>query len=157
MAKTPGKSKSKVEAAAEAAEQAVAQAQETSAVKSRGPRGVPDTAVISGVVPNPKREGSKAQQVFAHYRDGMTVAEFVESLKADGLDKEATPNLVYDAKHGFIKIEGYDPGEIVVAKPKAEKKPAAEKKVKAAKKVKTAEEFEAAAAADTTAAEEVME
>jgi hypothetical protein len=62
----------------------------------------------------------------------MTVGEF-----CDACGKDATPNLVYDTKHGFISIEGYDP-EQVVAKPKKEK---AEKVAKAprAKKVKKAD------------------
>jgi len=150
MAKTPGKKNvSKAEQAAAAAEAAVEQAAATS--KSRGPRGVAETAVITNVVANPKREGSKAQRVFAHYREGMTIAEFCESLKSEGLEKEATPNLVYDAKHGFIQIEGYNPGEIIQPKPKKEPK------AKAPKKAKSAEEVAAVAEADAVATEESLD
>lgn len=113
----------------EQAEQAIAVA------RSRGPRGTAESAVITVLVDsNPKRTGSKAAASFDLYATGMTVGEF-----CDLAGKEATPNLVYDAKHGFIAIEGYDP-ELVVAKPKAEKAPKAEKVVKAkkAKKEKAA-------------------
>lgn len=116
-------------AAAEAAEQAAAAAEQASAEpKTRGPRGVAETAVISlKVEGNPKRAGSKAYDRFALYRDGMTVGEALNA----GI---TTPDLVYDSKHGFVAIEGYDPGEIVqpkVREPKAPKEPKA-KKVKPA-------------------------
>jgi hypothetical protein len=106
---------------------------------SRGPRGTVETALITVLVgENPKRPGSKAHAVFGHYRSGQTIAEFADSLGE--LSKEATPNLVYDAKHGFISIEGYDPGEIVVKAPKEPKaaKPAKAKKVKPASAEDTA-------------------
>lgn len=97
---------------------------------SRGPRGTVETAVITVLVEsNPKRPGSKAHAVFEHYKNGQTIAEFADSLAAADLGKEATPNLVYDAKHGFITIEGYDPGEVIVKAAK-EAKPAKPKKAK---------------------------
>lgn len=98
------------------------------AVGARGPRGVLETAVINILTPemaNPKRVGSKAHDVFSKYVDGMTVGEF-----CDAAGKEATPNLVYDAAHGFISIEGYDPAVKFVPKekaPKAAKEPKAKK------------------------------
>lgn len=118
-------------------------------VKSRGPRGVAETAKITLLAKtNPKREGSKAHARFAAYRDGQSVGEALDA----GV---TTPDLVYDAKHGFIHIESYDPGEIVqpkVREPKAPKEPKSTKggKVKAEK---TAEqvESEAAIAAETVA------
>lgn len=111
----------------EQAEQAIAVA------RSRGPRGTVETAVITVLVDaNPKRAGSKAEAAFALYRTGMTVGEF-----CDLAGKDATPNLVYDTKHGFISIEGYDP-EQVVAKPKKEKV-VKEPKTPRAKKSKKAE------------------
>jgi hypothetical protein len=128
MAKKPKKvATPEVEAAAaEVAEQAIAVA------RSRGPRGVAESAVITVLADtNPKREGSKAAATFALYATGMTVGEF-----CDLAGKEATPNLVYDSKHGFISIEGYDP-EQVVAKPKKEKV-AKEPKAPRAKKAKAA-------------------
>jgi hypothetical protein len=94
------------------------EAKAPAAPKSRGPRGTVETAKITLVAKsNPKRPNSKAFAAFANYRDGMTIAEF-----ADAVGKEATGHLVYDAKHGSITIEGYDPGAIIVPKPKAEKK-----------------------------------
>jgi len=101
------------------------------AAATRGPRGTVETAVITVLVDgNPKRSGSKAAEVFAHYQSGQTIAEFADALAAAGLGKEATPNLVYDAKHGFITIDGYDPGEVVVKAPKEPKAPKAKKEKK---------------------------
>jgi hypothetical protein len=109
------------------------------APKTRGPRGVSEDAVITLVATvNPKRVGSKAHAAFANYVNGMTVKAF-----ADAVGAEATGHLVYDAKHGFITIAGYDPGAIIVAKPKVAKEPKAKK--------------EAAAEVDPTAAAEAME
>lgn len=117
--------------------------------KSRGPKGVADTAVVKLLVnSNPKREGSKAHGRFAAYKASQTVAEALDA----GV---TTPDLVYDAKHGFISIEGYDPGEIIVAKPKAEPKPKAEKGVKA-KAVKSDEQKAKEKQADEEAQEESM-
>lgn len=97
--------------------------------RTRGPRGTEESAKITLLAKdNPKRAGSKAFAAFANYKDGMTVKEF-----ADAVGKEATGHLVYDAKHGSIAIEGYDPGAIIVPKPKAPPKPKAEKKEKAPK------------------------
>ena len=138
MAKSPAAKKAastKIEAAqaaAQAAEQAAQAAEQSSPAaaepKTRGPRGVAETAVITlKVQGNPKRAGSKAYDRFALYRDGMTVAEALDA----GI---TTPDLVYDSKHGLVAIEGYDPGEIVqpkVREPKAPKEPKT-KKVKAA-------------------------
>ena len=141
----------KVKDVVEAAEQAAA-AVEKAAAKTRGPRGVPESAVITVLVDaNPKREGSKAHTVFALYRTGMTIKEFADEMDAAGLGKESTPNLIWDAKHGFISIEGHDPGAVVQKKeraPKAAKEPKA-KKVKAEK---TAEQV----AVDVEAQEESM-
>jgi len=128
MARKPKKVETEVATpeVVEAAEQVVA------AARSRGPRGVPETAVITVLADsNPKREDSQSHIDFAKYATGMTVGEF-----CDAVGKRATPHLVYDAAHGFISIEGYDP-ERVVAKPKKEK---AEKPAKAprAKKAKAA-------------------
>ena len=114
-----------------------APAEVTPIPRSRGPRGTAETARITVLAPeNPKREGSKAQAVFAHYENGMTIAEFAASLDEAGIGKEATPNLVYDAKHGFIAIEGYEvPGGVVTKEEKAPK-PAKEPKPAKAPKAK---------------------
>jgi len=94
----------------------------------RGPKGVAMTAVVTLLAgTNPKRAASKAYERFALYQDGMSVEAF---LAAGG----TTPDLVYDAAHGFIDIEGYDP-KMVVKK----EKPAKEAKAPRAKKAKSAE------------------
>lgn len=106
------------------------------APRTRGPRGVPETAVITLLVEtNPKREGSKAHAVFSHYESGQTIADFCAALEATDAEmvKEATPNLVYDAKHGFIEIEGYEPPGGVVVKEVKQPKPKAEKPAKGKK------------------------
>lgn len=120
--------------------------------KMRGPRGVPETAKISILTDNkanPKRPNSKAHAVFSLYKEGMTVGKFCDAVDATDNKGAATPNLVYDSKHGFIAIEGYDPGEIIKAKPKAEKPekkdtapkgPAVAKTAKASKADKEAKE-----------------
>lgn len=131
MAKKP-KAAPVADAVAEVVEQATAAA---AIPRSRGPRGVAESAVITVLVDsNPKRAGSQSHTDFDQYRTGMTVAEF-----CDVIGKRGTPHLVYDAAHGFISIEGYAP-ELVVAKeraPKAEKV-AKEPKAPRAKKVKDA-------------------
>ena len=48
----------------------------------------------------------------------------------------ATPNLVYDAGHQFIEIEGYTPPKIFEPKPKAPPKVKAEKPAKQPKEPK---------------------
>lgn len=125
--------------------------------KMRGPRGVPETAKITVLVEgNPKREGSKAHAAFACYRDGMTVGEFCDAVNAAGQDGMGTPNLVYDAAHGFIKIEGYEPpGGVIQPKPKKEPKPKEEKAAKG-KSAKTADP-KAKAKADEEAEEEQID
>lgn len=126
--------------------------------KMRGPRGVPESAKIKVLVAsNPKRVGSKAADVFACYKDGMTVGQFCDAVDATDRKGEATPNLVYDASHKFIEIEGYTPGAYFEAKPKAAPKPKVEGAPKASKAAaaktapKTAEQ--AAEEAESHAAE----
>jgi len=120
--------------------------------RSRGPRGTEESNKISLIAKeNPKRPGSKAFAVFSNYVDGMTIKEF-----ADAVGKEATPNLVYDAKHGFISIEGYDPGAIITPKPKAEKAPK-EPKPKKPRKVKEVADPDAEDKAAAVEAEVVAE
>jgi hypothetical protein len=111
-----------------------AEAAKVSIPKTRGPRGTEESAKITVLAAtNPKRPGSKAFDVFAKYRSGMTIKEF-----CDEVGKEATGHLVYDAKHGSIAIEGYDPGAIITPKPKTVKEPKA-KKEKAVKAEQSAE------------------
>lgn len=128
------------------------------APRTRGPRGVPETAVITLLVEaNPKREGSKAHAVFSHYESGQTIADFCAALEATDAEmvKEATPNLVYDAKHGFIEIEGYEPPGGVVVKEVKQPKPKTEKPAKAPKGKKT--DPAETAKADAEAEEEVID
>lgn len=144
---------SPVEALASQAADVAAEVKPAAVPKTRGPRGTEESAKITLIAAtNPKRPNSKAFDAFAQYKDQMTVKEF-----CDAVGKEATGHLVYDAKHGSISIEGYDPGAIVVAKvktPKVPKEPKA-KKVKAVKEVGTVDENKAALEKET--AEETME
>lgn len=115
------------------------------AIGQRGPKGVPLTATITLLAAqNPKRPGSKAFAVFSKYVDGMTVQQFI-----DAAGDAATPNIVYDAAHGFISVEGYDPkmAEKKVREPKAPKE----------KKSKKAAAAEDPAESDLEAQEEVIE
>lgn len=124
-------------------------------VGARGPKGVALDAIISlRVEGNPKRAGSKAYAAFSQYVDGMTVQQFL-----DAVGDAATPNLVYDAAHGFIAIEGYDP-KMVVKKERAPKAPKAPKPTKAprGKRAKAAAvEPDAAAQVDELAVEETID
>lgn len=131
--KAPAKAEVKAE---DVKVEAPAAAEEKAAPASRGPRGVTEDAKITvNVAANPKREGSKAAAVFSHYETGMTVKAFCDSV-----GEAATPNLVYDAKKGFITIEGYEvPGGVEQPKPKKEPKAKAEPKPKKEKKAAAAE------------------
>ena len=112
MAKPDKKQDAPKPAASKPAEAPKADAAE---VKSRGIKGVALTAKIKVLASsNPKREGSKARERFAFYKDGMTQEEALNA----GV---TTPDLVYDASHGFISIDGYAP-TLIPVKPKAEKK-----------------------------------
>lgn len=137
----------KVKDVVAAAEEAAASV-EKAAAKTRGIRGLSESAEITLVAEsNPKRPGSKSFERFALYQNGMTQGE---ALDAGVL----TADLIWDSKHGFITIEGYDPGEVVKPKarePKATKEPKA-KKVKAPKAEKTEEQVQA----DAEAQEESM-
>jgi hypothetical protein len=116
------------------------------APRTRGPRGVPESAVITVLATgNPKRAGSKAHAAFAQYRSGMTVKEF-----ADAVGKEATGHLVYDTAHKYISIEGYTPGKMFEPKPPKEKKEKAPK-VKGSDATAGNAEAEAEAQAETIA------
>lgn len=90
----------------------------------KGPKGAELTARITILAAtNPKRPNTKAFDVFAKYRTGMSVSEFMTDAGS-----EATPNMVYDVKHGFIEIEGYTvavlPAKVPrVVKEKADKTP----------------------------------
>lgn len=147
-----GKKNVAVEAVA-AAEVAEAAVNAVAEVKGRGPRGVSEDAVISMLVGgNPKREGSKAHGRFALYADGMTVGEALDA----GI---TTPDLVYDTKHGFVSISGYDAGEIIVAKPKAPKAEKAPRTAKGGKvkAVKSADQEAAEAEVAEATSEESMD
>lgn len=138
--------KDKVGGAAIATSAAVPQAEAAAPatpVGIRGPKGVALTAQITILAAgNPKREGSKAHGRFALYQDGMSVQ--------DALDAGViTPDLVHDAAHGHIAIEGYSP--VLVEKKVREPKPAKEPKAKG-KKAKAEAPAEAKAAAEDLAA-----
>lgn len=124
--------------------------------KMRGPRGVAETAKITILTANgqnPKRPNSKAFAAFACYKNNMTTGEFCDAVNAIGQQGMGTPNLVYDASHGFIKIEGYNP-DVIAAKPAKEPKAPKEPK---AKKEKAPSKVAEVAAADAEATEETMD
>lgn len=147
MAKKPRKEAQVETAAVETVETTTA----APVVRTRGPRGVDESAVITVLHDgNPKRAGSKAHAAFATYATGMTVGEY-----CDAMGKDATPNLVYDTAHGFISIEGYTPGKMITPKEKVAKAPK-EPKAPRAKKEK-APKAEADVAADAESALEVQE
>lgn len=107
--------------------------------KMRGPRGVAETAKITLVAKdNPKRPTSKAHRLWELYKGATTVGKFCDAVDATDLKGGATPALVYDASHGFITIEGYNP-EIVKLKEKAPPKAKPEPKGKPAPKGKDPE------------------
>lgn len=109
--------------------------------RTRGLRGVSESAVIKMLAPsNPKRPSSKSYGRFALYTDGMSVKA---ALDAGVL----TPDLAWDSKHGFISIEGYDPGALITPKVREPKAPK-EKKVK---EPKVDPEVDAAAAEELMA------
>jgi len=114
--------------------------------KTRGPRGVSDGAIVTVLVENPKRGGSKAHSIFSCYATGLSVADIFAAAKEAGFDEAyVTPCLVWDAKHGFITIEGYDPGAIVERKVREPKAPKAPKAKKAKAEAPADAEVEAAA------------
>jgi len=109
-----------------------------SAIGVRGPKGVALTARITVLAAaNPKRALSKAHAVFSKYVTGMTVQEFL-----DAAGEEATPNIVYDTKHGYISVEGYNVEVLPPKAPRTPKEPKAAKapKVKAEKVAKVVDE-----------------
>lgn len=122
----------KIADAAVAADASTAGETKAKLIGVKGPKGVSLDAKITLLsAVNPKREGSKAHAIFAKYVDGMTVQEF---LDAGG--EEATANIVYDTKHGFIAVEGY---KVEVLPPKVPRVPK-EKVAKAPKAPKAAKE-----------------
>jgi len=56
-----------------------------------------DNRVISGVKPNPKKPSSAAYQRYQHYKDGMTVQEFIAAGGTPG-------DVKYDVSKGFITL-----------------------------------------------------
>lgn len=107
---------------------AVTEAPAKNPIGIKGPRGVALDSKISILAPsNPKRPGSRAFDLWTKYVEGMTVQAYM-----DATGDQATPALVYDSSHGFIKIEGYDP-KLVVRKERPAKAPKAPKTPKAPK------------------------
>jgi hypothetical protein len=165
MAKSKTPVAAKTAAAAPAAKtapktEAPAVEEKVSLAKMRGPRGVAETAKITVIsTENPKRTGSKAHDVFSLYEDGMTVGQFCDAVNATKHNGLATVAMVYDAKHGFISIEGYDPGEIVAKAPKEPKAPkdASTPKEPKAPKGKVVAKPKVKAKADEEAEEETID
>lgn len=54
---------------------------------------------------NPKKPGSKAHARFALYKADMTVGEYQVACKAAGFSvRNATADIAWDVKHGFVKL-----------------------------------------------------
>ena len=125
----------------------------------RGPKGVDSHSRLTVLVgDNPKRPGSKAHELFKLYEGVSTVGEF---LAKGG----TTAAIHYDASHGFIEVEGFEPKALPERKAKAapveaEEAPKAKgKKAEKAPKAKGKKVEEAAAepeTADSTATEETL-
>jgi hypothetical protein len=64
-----------------------------------------DAEVITAVVANPKKPGSRAHARFAIYSAGQTIAAFVEAcVKAGYPEREARADISWDRRKGFISI-----------------------------------------------------
>lgn len=149
--KQPAKAKMDTSALSAAVSGKLPDATKTPSVGIKGPKGVPLTAHVTLIATtNPKRAGTAAYERFAKY-ENATISFLLDS----GI---TTPDLVYDAAHGYITIEGYTPTKTFVRKERPVKAPKADKAPKTAKtakggKVKAAPNPEAAAvAADLEAA-----
>lgn len=63
------------------------------------------TQIIHPMSTNPKNKGSRANAIFALYRDGQTVAEFVEAVVAAGFPrKRASSAIRWDSARKFITL-----------------------------------------------------
>lgn len=63
-------------------------------------KAIPDESIITLLAPaNPKRAASASAERFAHYRTGMTVAEYIAAA-----GDKALADLKYDTEKGFISI-----------------------------------------------------
>ena len=61
--------------------------------------------IISDVVANPKKQGSRAFNCFAIYSAGQTVADFIKACASSGIpEKEAKANVSWDRRKGFITV-----------------------------------------------------
>ena len=61
--------------------------------------------VITDVVANPKKPGSRAFNCFALYSAGQTVSEFIKACAEASIpEKEAKANVSWDRRKGFIKV-----------------------------------------------------
>jgi hypothetical protein len=77
-----------------------AETQEAAKVTNGGRSGKPATdknAVVELLRGNTKR--GESQKRYAHYKNGMTVGEYVEKAGSKGM-----PDIRWDQEHGFIKL-----------------------------------------------------
>lgn len=107
-------------AAALAAAPKVAEAPKVAKVKAEKPAKAPKAArkveaaprvkaapegVITAVVANPKKAGSRSHARFALYRAGQTIAEFYAACVAAGFpESEARADISWDRRKGFITV-----------------------------------------------------
>lgn len=61
--------------------------------------------MIDSVTDNPKRSGTKAHAIFACYKNGQTVAQFIKAVeKAGYTEADARSNLTWDRNKSFIRV-----------------------------------------------------
>ena len=61
--------------------------------------------MIDSVIDNPKRSGTKAHAIFACYKNGQTVAQFIKAVeKAGYTETDARSNLTWDRNKSFIRV-----------------------------------------------------
>lgn len=61
--------------------------------------------LIDSVIENPKRPGTKAHAIFACYKNGQTVAQFVRAVEKAGFtEADARSNIAWDSRKEFIRV-----------------------------------------------------
>jgi hypothetical protein len=53
---------------------------------------------------NPKRAGSKAENRFSRYRDGMTIDQYIEACRDAPRGEDALLDIAWDLSHSFIEV-----------------------------------------------------
>lgn len=67
---------------------------------------ITEDMVITSVIPNPKKEGSKAAKIFALYQENKSVGDFIAACEKEGFTKQdAKSNIAWDRRNNFIAVE----------------------------------------------------